>query len=73
MPDWMPASRSCNFSSDVLLLRGQHIEIDELRIVGTGLAVGPVAAMNVNEGLHTPGIQMIHMLMLQRDWQQRFW
>src|ERR1700676_587262 len=71
---WMPATRSCNTSPDALLLLcGKRIEIDELRIVGTGLAVEPVAAMNVNQGLHTPGIQIIHMLMPQRDRQQPFW
>ena len=45
---WMPATRSCNISSDAFLLRGKRIEIDELRIVGMGLAVEPFAAMNVN-------------------------
>jgi len=70
----MPATRSCNISSDALLLLcGKRIEIDELRIVGTRLAVEPFAAMNVNQGQHTPGIQIVHMLMPQRDRQQHFW
>ena len=59
-------------SSEALLLRSKRIEIDELRIVRTGLAVGPFAAMNVNQGLHTPGIQIVHVLMPQRDRQQHF-
>ena len=64
----MSATRSCNFSPDAFILRGKRIEIDQVRIVvGTGLAVGPVAAMNVNQSLDTPGIQIVHMLMLQCD------
>jgi hypothetical protein len=40
----------------LLLLRGERIEIDELRIVVMGIAIEPSAAMNVHQGLHTPGI-----------------
>src|ERR1700727_269956 len=69
----MPPQRSCNIGPDGLFLCGKRIEIDELRIVGTGLAVGHVAAMNVNQGLYPPGIQMVHMLMPQRYRQQYFW
>jgi len=65
--------RLCDIGSDVLVLCGKRIEIDELWIVRAGLAVGPFAAMKVNQGLHTPGIQIVDMLMPQRDRQQHFW
>jgi hypothetical protein len=48
--------RSSNISLGALLLCGERIEIDELRIVLTGIASKPFAAMNVHQGLHTPGI-----------------
>jgi len=35
---------------------GERIEIDELRIVVMGIAMEPSAAMDVHQGLHTPGI-----------------
>src|SRR6185295_19617726 len=52
------------------LLRQQGIEIDELRIVSLGFAEA-CAAMKMHQGLHTAGVEMIHMLMLQRYRQQR--
>jgi hypothetical protein len=64
--------RSCDTSSDAFPLCGKRIKVDELRIVGTKLALESFAAMNVNQCLHTPGIQMIYMPMPQRDRQQRF-
>jgi hypothetical protein len=54
---------SRNISPDVVLLCGKRIQIDELQTVGKGFAVESLAAMKVNQGLHTPGIQIIHMLM----------
>jgi hypothetical protein len=47
------------------LLRGERVEIDEMRIVVGGIAVLP-AAMNVHQGLNPPGIEIVHMLMPQR-------
>jgi hypothetical protein len=38
------------------LLSSKRIEIDELRIVLMGIALESSAAMNVHQGLHTPGI-----------------
>ena len=49
-----------------------RIEINELRIVLIGIAIDPCAAMNVYQRLHTPGIQMVDVLMPQRDRQQGF-
>src|SRR5260370_17906031 len=66
--------RSRNIGSGTLLpARGERIEIDELRIVRIGIAIELSAAMNVHQGLHTPGIQIVRMLMPQRDRQQHFW
>ena len=48
------------------LLGEQGIEIDELRIVWLGFAVEPCAAMKMHQGLHAAGVEMVHMLMLQR-------
>src|SRR3954471_10122662 len=48
----------------------QRIEIDELRIVSRGFAES-CAAMKMHQGLHAAGVEMIHMLMLQRYRQQR--
>ena len=42
--------------SALLLLCGERIEIDDLRIVLMWIAIGPSAAMNMHQGLHTPGI-----------------
>jgi len=67
-----PRSRNIGLGA-LLLLCGERIEIDELRIVRIGIAVEPSAAMNVHQGLHTPGIQIVHMLMPQRERQQHFW
>src|SRR5579872_4975419 len=64
---------SRNVSPDVLLLSGKRIQIDELQTVGKGPAVESLAAVKVNQGLHTPGIQIIGMLMPQCQWQQDFW
>ena len=47
-------------------LREQGVEIDELRIVSLGFAE-PCAAMKMHQGLHAAGVEMVHMLMLQRD------
>src|SRR5438552_17636089 len=64
-------------SRNVGLLRGlrplceQGIEIDQLRIVLLGFAVEPCAAMKMHQRLHTAGVEMVHMLMLQRYRQQR--
>jgi len=55
-----------------LVFGNQSIEIDELRIVLLGVAVEPRAAMKVHQCLDTPGVEMVHMLMLQRCGQQRF-
>ena len=53
-----PASaRSRNIGLGALLPCGERIEIDELRIVVIGFATEPSAAMNVHQGLHTPGIR----------------
>src|SRR4051812_33341899 len=52
------------------LLGEQGVEIDELRIVSLGFAE-PCAAMKMHQGLHAAGVEMVHMLMLQRDRQQR--
>jgi len=49
-------SRSCDTSSNAFLLCGKRIKIDELRIVGTELALVSFAAMKVHQRLHTPGI-----------------
>src|SRR6266404_8208165 len=66
--------RSRNIGSGTLLLPcGERIEIDELRVVRIGIAIELSAAMNVHQGLHTPGIQIVRMLMPQRDRQQHFW
>src|SRR5258708_30260591 len=66
--------RSRNIGSGALLpARGQRVEIDELRIVPIGVALELSAAMNVHQGLHTPGIQIVHMLMPPRDRQEDFW
>jgi hypothetical protein len=40
----------------LLLLCGERIEIDDLRIVLMGLVIGPSAAMNMHQGLYTSGI-----------------
>src|SRR3954454_376399 len=48
----------------------QGIEIDELRIVSLGFAYS-CAAMKMHQGLHAAGVEMIHMLVLQRGRQQR--
>src|SRR5947199_7934713 len=46
-----------NIGSGALLFPcGERIEIDELRIVWMGIAVELSAAMDVHQGLHTPGI-----------------
>src|SRR4051794_33511843 len=37
-----------------------------------GIAIELTATMNVHQGLHTPGIQIVHMLMPQSDRQQYF-
>jgi predicted CoA-binding protein len=63
-------------SSDVGLLAclfriGKGIEIDELRIVPISLGLQAAAAMNVHQGLHAPRIEIVHMLVPQRDRQQR--
>ena len=47
------------------LLGEQRIEIDELRIVSRG-SPEPCAAMKMHQGLHAPGVEMVHMLMPQR-------
>src|SRR6266481_3926327 len=66
--------RSCNIGSGALLFAGgERIEVDEVRIVWMRIAIEVSAAMNVHQGLHTPGIQIVHMLMPQRDRQQHFW
>ena len=60
--------RSGNIGLGALLLpRGERIEIDQLRIVLFGIAMESSAAMNVHQGLHPPGIQIVDMLMPQRD------
>ena len=43
----------------------QSVEIDELRIIIRRFAV-PCAAMEVHQGLHTAGVEMVHVLVLQR-------
>ena len=48
--------RSRNICLGALLRCGERIEIDDLRIVLMGNAIGPSAAMNMHQGLHTPGI-----------------
>jgi hypothetical protein len=53
----------------LFLLCGERIEINELRIVLIGIAMDPSAAVNVYQGLHASGIQIVHMLMPQRDQQ----
>jgi hypothetical protein len=50
-----PRSRNICLGA-LLLLCGERIEIDDLRIVLMGIAIGPSAAMNMHQGLHTPGI-----------------
>ena len=59
--------RSCDMSSDALLLRSKRIEIDELRIVRTGLAVRPFAAVNVmrleDELLSERVVKTFHVLL----------
>src|SRR5262249_13727420 len=52
---------------------GEGIEIDELWIVLTRSLMEASAAMNLYEGLHTPGAQIVHMLVAQCDRQQHFW
>src|SRR5438046_3109536 len=52
------------------LLREQSIELDELRIVSLGFAKS-CAAMEMHQGLHPAGVEMVDMLMLQRYRQQR--
>ena len=53
------------------LLGDQRVEIDDLRIVGLQFALKPVAAMEMHQRLHAPGIEMIDMLMRKRRGQQR--
>jgi hypothetical protein len=50
-----PRSRNIGLGA-LLLLCGDRIEINELRIVLMGIAIDPSAAVNVYQGLHTPGI-----------------
>jgi hypothetical protein len=52
-----------------LSLCAERIEIDQLRIVVIGVAMEPSAAVYEHQGLHTPGIQIVDMLVPQRDWQ----
>jgi hypothetical protein len=71
------ALRPAQLSSDVgpgvrRLLGSERIEVDEKRIVGVGLATRFFAAVNMNKGLHAPRVQIVHMLMPQRDRQQIF-
>ena len=51
----------------------ERIEIDKLRIFVIGVAMEPSAAVHVHQGLHTPGIQIVDMLVPQRDRQQYLW
>jgi hypothetical protein len=51
----LPGSRDVGLGA-LLLLCGERIEIDELKIVAWGIAIEPSAAMNVHQGLHTPRI-----------------
>src|SRR6185436_8109028 len=53
------------------LLGDQRIEIDDLRIVGLQFVLEAVAAVQMHQGLHAPGIEMVDMLMPQRRGQQR--
>ena len=46
-----------------LLFGCERIEIDKLRIVGRGFAIGVSAAVNVDQGLHAPRIEVIDVLM----------
>ena len=50
-----PRSRHIGLGA-LVLFRGECIEINELRIVRIGIAIELPAAMNVYQGLHTPGI-----------------
>jgi hypothetical protein len=54
-----------------LQLGGKRIEIDELGIIGGRLALVFTAAMDMHQGLHAPCVQIIHVLMPQRNRQQR--
>src|SRR4029079_16453271 len=46
---------------------GEGIEIDEQGIVGRRLALGLAGAMDVDQGLHAPGIEIVDMLVPQRE------
>ena len=52
-----------------LLVGSERIQIDALRLVGLDTLFNRVAAVNMHQGLHTPGVEMIDMLMAQRDRQ----
>ena len=52
------------------LLREQGVEIDELRVVSLGFAEA-CTAVKMHQGLHASGVEMVHVLMLQRQRQQR--
>src|SRR5580692_8546338 len=54
-----------------LLVGSERIEIDELGIVGCRLALVFAAAVDVHQGLYPPCVQIVRMLMPQRDRQQR--
>src|SRR5262249_36208235 len=45
----------------------KRIEIDELRIVGGGLGLAVAAAMDMHQGLHPPRVDIIGVLMPQRQ------
>ena len=46
----------------LLLVCGERVEIEELRVVLREIAIETSAAMNVDQGLHTPGIQVVYVL-----------
>ena len=45
----------------------QHVEVDAQRIVLDGLAEEAPGAMDVHQGLHAPCVEIVDMLMPQRD------
>lgn len=46
-----------------LLVRRQRVEIDAVGFVGLNTVLQRIAAMNMHQGLHAAGIQMVDMLM----------
>src|SRR5262245_52309974 len=65
----MPASGGTNTPH---LLCSERIKVDKPRIVMLESGIELSAAMNLHQNPHTPCVQVVRMLIPQRDWKQHF-